>query len=332
VGFLGVGSAARYHAEALQALGHTVSLGCGRSAESPHWRDFLTVATQASFESDGRSILNGPEIDAVVACLPWNVTESWLPDLLSTDKPVLLEKPVALSSSTLGLAMKQAPATLDNKFVGFNRRFYSTVRKLKERVEQGGLKSAEITVSETVASLAQAYGDEIIDHILVYSSSHILDTATHVLGPLRPVRIYGFEDTAYPRPFTSLSGLLETGQGTPVSLTILADNPAPVGMRLFFNDQTTWHLAPLERLLAYKGYDRTEPTAESKIRRYTPKPFLEIEEDSDFKPGFLAQMRAFTGGEGRGILGTLQESLELLSFTEALLSMATNTDGDTSGD
>jgi hypothetical protein len=80
----------------------------------------------------------------------------------------------------------------------------------------------------------------------------------------------------------------------------------------------------MERLVAYRGYDRNEPTADSKIRRYRPKPFLEIEEDSHFKPGFLDQMRAFTDGEGRQISATPQESLELLAFIESLQRSALN--------
>ena len=318
VGFVGVGSVARYHAEVLLAMGHSVDLGCGTSESSPHWREFKSVATGARFENDLAAVLEDSKLDAVVACLPWNVTETWLNEILSTPKPVLLEKPIALSSEILANTISNSEATLHNKLVGFNRRFYRTVKKLKKRVEQGGVKSVEITISETVADLANTYGDEIIEHILVYSSCHILDTAVHILGPLKPVRVYGFPDSVYSRPFHSLTGLLETTQGTPVFLSIMADNPAPVGLRIFFEDQTTWHLSPLERLVAYRGYDIVGPSDGTNIRRFTPKPFLEIDEDSEFKPGFFAQMRAFADGEERHISATPQESLELLRFIETL--------------
>jgi predicted dehydrogenase len=267
-------------------------------------------------------MLEDLEIDAVIACLPWNVTETWLPDLLATPKPVLLEKPIALSSSVLSQAIRQNKNTLQNKYAGFNRRFYRTVQTLKDRVNQGGVTSVEVTISETVEALAKTYGKQIVEHLLAYSSSHILDTAFHIFGPLKPIRIYGHNDTDNAPKFASFSGLLETGQGAPVFLTVLADNPAPVGIRIFFDDQTTWHLSPMERLIAYRGYDRTEPNTDSKIRRYTPKPFLEIDEDVEFKPGFLEQMRAFTEGSGRPISASPEESLELLSFIETVQSMA----------
>lgn len=322
VGFLGVGSVARYHAAVLQALGHIVCVGCATSAGSPRWREFRSVATQARYEHNGHALLEDPDTDAVVACLPWNVTETWLPELLTTPKPVLLEKPAALSSEALSRAMAQNDTRLDNKFIGFNRRFYQTVQKLKDRVCQGGAKSVEITISETVAGLAATYGQEIIDHTLVYSSCHTLDTAVYILGPLQPVKMYGFQESGYSRPFRSFAGLLETTYGTPVFLTIMADNPAPIGLRIFFDDQTTWHLSPLERLIAYHEYALVEPTTGVNIRRYIPKPFLEINEDASFKPGFLRQMQAFTGGQGRHISATLEQNLELLRLTETIQRLA----------
>jgi len=329
VGFLGVGSVARYHAEVLGEMGHVIAAGCGKSADSPRWSNFRSVATEARFQPDGQALLSDPNIDAVVACLPWNLSESWLPDLLASPKQVLLEKPIALCSQAISDAMGQSQGTLQNKYVGFNRRFYRTVQTLKERIEEGGIKNVEITITETVAGLASTFGEEIIDHILAYSSCHTLDTAIHILGALQPIHMYGRQDSGYPRPFRSISGVLETKQGAPVFLTIMADNPAPMGIRVYFDDQTTWHLSPLEHLVAYKGYEIVEPTGDIKIRRYIPKPFLEINEDAEFKPGFVAQMQAFVGDKEQTVAATVQESLALLRFTEKIQRMAGASESDT---
>jgi len=280
------------------------------------------VATEARFEGSVRALLKETEIDAVVSCLPWNVTESWLSELLSSPKPILIEKPIALSSEALSSAISHSNATLHNKYVGFNRRFYRTVQKLRDRVKKGGVKSAEITISETVDRLAGLYGLEIRNHMLIYSSCHMLDTAIHVMGPLKPIKAYSHDGSASSKPINALSGLLETAEGAPVFLTVLADNPAPVGLRIFFNDQTTWHLSPLERLVAYRDYDLIEPTDEIKIRRYTPKPFLDVTEDAEFKPGFFSQMQAFLNGGQQHISATPVESLELLRFIETIQRLA----------
>ena len=115
-----------------------------------------------------------------------------------------------------------------------------------------------------------------------------------------------------------MSGVLETGNGRPVYLSIMGDNPAPIGIRIYFDDQTTWHLSPLERLVAYEGYEVLQPTSDNQIRKYVPKSFLEIIEDSSFKPGFLAQMQAFTNGDHRDISATLKENVELLKLIETI--------------
>jgi myo-inositol 2-dehydrogenase/D-chiro-inositol 1-dehydrogenase len=318
IGILGAGTIARDHADAIHALGHTVSAACSRSDGSSSWQEFIRAAPGARFESSGASLLRDPEIDAVVACLPWNVTESWLPDLLAAAKPVLIEKPLALSAARLKRSLERAQANIENKVVGFNRRFYEPVQKTKERLRHGGLKAAEIAVSEAVNRLAAQFGPEVIPHTLAYSSCHMLDAALYLLGPLQPVKLYRYTENDYPSPFRSMTGLLETHAGIPVTLSIHADAPVPVGMRFYFDDRTVWHLSPMERLTAYRGYEVAEPTAQERIRRYTPKPFLDCTAEASLKPGFLGQMRAFTMGGGREIAATPADSLAVLSLIESL--------------
>lgn len=322
IGILGAGTIAREHARAIHALGHTVPVACSTSADSCHWREFTRVAPEARFEPSGDSLLLDTEIDAIVACLPWNVTEAWLPRLLAVSKPVLIEKPIALSAANLKAALQRVDGRRDDKIVGFNRRFYKPVHKVKERLTHGGLKAVEITISEALEGLVGRLGPEIIPHTLAYSSCHILDTALYLIGPLRLARLYGYSENGYPASFRSMTGLLETAGGVPVALSIHADAPVPIGMRFYFDDRTAWHLSPMERLVAYRGYEVEEPTARFPIRRYTPQPFLDSVAEGSVKPGFLEQMRAFTAGERIEIAATPADSLALLSLTETLQASA----------
>jgi predicted dehydrogenase len=328
IGILGAGNIARDHARAIHALGHIIPVGCCGSPDSIRWHEFLQVAPEARFEPSGEALLMNPEIDAIVACLPWNVTEAWLRRLLTTSKPVLIEKPISLSGGILEAALQQAEGTLDNKIVGFNRRFYRPVQKIKERLVYGGLKAVEINISETLERFVNRFGPEIIPHTLAYSSCHMLDAALYLLGSLEPVRIYGYTEKGYPGPFYSLNGLLETSEGIPVALCIHADAPIPVGMRFYFDDRTVWHLSPMERLVAFRGYKVMEPTSEVPIRRYLPRPFMEDVVETAIKPGLLEQMRAFTTGEKREIAAIPAESLTLLSLIETLQAAAAATAPD----
>lgn len=323
IGFLGVGNIALEHVAAIHSLGHVIVAGSATNIDSPRWRTFVSAAPTARFEPNGETLLSDPDIDAIISCLPWNLTEVWLPRLLVTPKPVLIEKPIALSSHAAWMALSHPDAKPNNKIVGFNRRFYPSLQRLKERFSQGGLKAAEINISEMLNRLAELYGPDIISYAVIYSSSHIIDAAMYLFGKLKPIRLYGHEEQGYPVPFRSLTGLLETAEGIPITLSINAENPVSAGIRLFFDDGTTWHLSPMEHLVAYRGYKIIEPTAEVKIRRYIPQPFFESIVDASLKPGFLEQMRAFTLGEGREIAATPADSVELLRFIETIYQIAT---------
>lgn len=326
IAVLGAGTIGKEHAAAAIGLGHRVVAGSATSEASPRWRAFRAVAPHARFERNPEDLLEAPDVDAVVAALPWDVMEQWLPRLLSTPKAVLLEKPIALSAASVRRATQSPGAVLANKFVGYNRRFYSPVGELRKRLRTGGLKAAEITISETVERLASRYGPGIVPHVLVYSSCHTLDLALHLFGPLTPIRIRSHRDAGYADSFQSFNGLLETTGGIPVAMAINADAAVAMGVRCYFSDRTVWHLSPLERLVIYRGYQVLEPGPESRIRRYVPQAIREVDVAGEGKPGLTEQMRAFTSGEGQQIAATVPQAIQLLEFLECLQRGATPMD------
>jgi hypothetical protein len=294
--FLGVGAIAREHAAAALSLGHRVVAGSSSHHDSPRWRAFQEIAPEARLVSNGQSLLDDDSIDAFVVCLSWFAIPEWIGRLLRHPKPMLIEKPIHLFSTALEVAVRNAGATQANKMVAMNRRFFEPVRVLRRRVAQGGLKGAEIAISENVGRLIERYGLEIGPHILPYSSCHILDVAQYVLGALRVIEIRGYDDPGYPVPFRSFNGLLAAGE-VPVGFALNADDPIPVGLRLRFDDHTHWHLSPIEVLSVFDSYDVIEPTADYNVRRYTPVSRQCVLADTYMRPGIHEQMRAF--GEGR---------------------------------
>lgn len=286
-----------------------------RTPESPRWAKFKALAPEARYVPEGASLLKNSDVDAVVACLSWKATQDWLELLLQAPKPVLIEKPLALSSAPLKAALAAAGPRAADKRVGYNRRFYEPVEELRRRLASGGLKSAEITICEDVASHIAKHGPDIVAHLPLFSS-HVLDLALHLLGPLEIQRAYphaAAKGAAAPR--LSVTALLETRSGAPVWLSLNADDPTPVGLRLRFNDGSAWHLAPLETLRVYRGTQVLAADEKTNIRRYLPRLEAEHHADGRFKPGLLAQMRAFLAGEPGP---TPEESLRLIEFVERL--------------
>ncbi len=321
IGIIGAGTIARDHALAAKSLGHRVVAGCTRTEDSPRWAAFREIQPDAVYVSDPNDMLNNDSLDALVVCLSWNEIPNWLPAILGSSKPVLIEKPIALSSDTVRSALAFAGAAEKNKMVGFNRRFYMPVKRLKARLSEGGLKAAQVTISENVNRLVERYGPSIVQHLLAYSSCHILDIAMHLFGKLDVSHICAYDEPGYDITFKSYNGLLTTSAGIPVGLSINADDPVGVGVRCMFDDHTSWHLSPVEVLNVYRGYDIQEPQADINIRRYTPKVEERVIVDTNFKPGFLEQMAVFLSGNFEHAARP-SESMDLLMLIEAIKDKA----------
>ncbi len=313
VGIIGAGRVARHHAAAVAALGHTVVAGATARADSPNWAAFAEVAPAARHAGDAEQLLDDAAVDALVVCLPWNVIPANYARLLRSQKPMLIEKPVALSGAQAAAALEQPDIVPANKLVGYNRRYYAVVERLRAHIAEGGMKAAHVVISEDVTRQVRRFGAEIVAGLVAFSS-HIPDLMLHLFGRLDVVRLYRHRDG---QGFVSVNGLLETAAGLPVSLALNASDPSPVGIRCLFDDGTTWHLSPLEQLAVYDGYDMQEAEAGRQIRRFVPHAADIYDEPADFKPGFLAQMRVFLSGSfGDG--ATPAECLLLHHFIDRL--------------
>lgn len=318
IGILGCGKVARHHARALAAAGATVVAGSTLRPESPNWQAFREVAPGTRFVADGNVLLGDNEVEGLVVGLPWHEMPNWTARLLTCPKPMLIEKSIALEAGALEAALAAAPAA-GNKMIGFNRRFYATVERVRARLAQGGLKAVYATISEDIARHLEGHGKRVLAHLLAFGSSHSLDLLLHLLGPLEIARVYAYAERGYPAPVVSFNGVLETGAGTPVFLALNADDPAPAGLRFLFDDHTSWVLAPLERLEVFQGYDIAPEAPGSAVRRYRPRLVERMDEPAELKPGFLAQARAFLSGR-HAQAARPEESVALLRLIAALES------------
>ena len=317
LGFLGAGPMARAHAAAALALGAEIEAVCTAREDSPNWDEFRKIAPHARHMTDGEGLLADDAVDAVVACLPWNLMPRWVTRLMKAPLPVLMEKPIGFDADEVRTQAEAATATLGDKLVGYNRRFYETAILLRERVEKGGLKAVRVVISESVESQVGRHGRDIIARLISFSSAHALDLLLHVLGPLRPVAFAPFPEKGEAAPFVSINGMLATVENVPVALALNVDDPANTGMRCLFDDGTAWELSPLETLTIYKGLDVQPPMPQENIRRYSPRVEARHEVDASFKPGFRGQMAAFLSGE-HGPGARVNDAVAVLDLIDSL--------------
>ena len=128
IGFLGVGSIALHHLKVLQYLGCEVPFATSRSSNSKSWKKFINISKNTNFVSSATDLFSEHNLDAIIVCLPWHETEKYLDIIFSHNIPVLIEKPAALSAKKLMYFISKYKNNLHNKWVGYNRRFYKTVK------------------------------------------------------------------------------------------------------------------------------------------------------------------------------------------------------------
>lgn len=276
LGLIGCGPTGLAHARAAIALGHEITRVRTLREDSPNLKELRKIAPGVEWFGLGKDFRGG--LDRIVVAMPWRMDGNYMPALESV-APVLLEKPVAFDFRPPDSA----------HVIGYNRRFYKTVAAVRERLAKGGLHAVYVTISET----SEGRDPALIEYLIEYSSSHVLDLLLHLLGPLDIESAYRANDLG----FTHFDGVLETDESAPVFLSMHMDDPVRTSMRFLFDDKTSWVLSPLEALSVYDGWEIVAPKPGLMIRSYIPKMVMGMNEPAEHKPGFLDQMRAFTTGD-----------------------------------
>ncbi|MBO6805959.1 Gfo/Idh/MocA family oxidoreductase [Thalassospira sp.] len=321
IGFLGTGAVALDHAACASAMGASIVGGVAQSAQSKSFQLFARRFPEVEYFPDPDSMLNSGKVDAIVMCLPWEVQEKWLNWALECNKPVLIEKPIALSGALLSQHLEKPCVRLDNKVVGYNRRYYETVQQLRDRLGRGGLRAADVTISEDLTSLSRRRGVRCLDYSLENSGCHIIDTAVFLFGALNVRHMTSYSVPFEGQNFQCYNGLLETEKLIPVGFSSNSFDPVKVGIRCKFDDGTFWCLTPTEVLSIYEGYDIVERDGDCEVRRYEPKLRERYVEEAILRPGFGKQMEAFLKREiGPGCTPT--EALKTLKLISSIKEQA----------
>lgn len=316
LGFVGVGSIARHHAKAALSLGAEICSAVSRHPGSPNWQAFARVAPDCRHAESLEALLRDDSLDGYVGCASWDVMPDIAAALLETGKPVLLEKPVALS---LGSALRLAEKAEDksNCVVGYNRRFFAPVAALKEAIERQRPIGVSLRVCEPIHRQRDRFGPEIVANLLAFSSAHFVDTLLHLMGPVTIETLSAFQHEGPLHPFVSYAGTLRSRDGVPILFEVSAETPGPSELRVRFADEQCWVLSPMEQAAVYQGSIVREGPTEQSARIYEPNCIRRIRADDTFKPGIHEQMACFLSGADTPA-ATLQDAVAVMAFIEAL--------------
>jgi predicted dehydrogenase len=288
-GFIGCGSISHFHADVLKKLNVNIVAAAYRS-NSDKAELFKTKYGPLNIYSDWRLMIESERLDFVWVTASWDVIDDLLLPVMSYNLPVFFEKPVALSSVRISEALQNFPH-LNNKIqVGYNRRFYTLVKELKEILKDKKIINIEVFIPESV----KESDTKLLKYRTLQNSSHIFDLLFYIISDfdIRFKHIYKCSDSGAITP--GFTAMLETSTKYIIYISSIFNSPQNTAIRFYTDDQQIYELKPVEMLSIYKGFDIIDPTPQQPIRLYNPRlVHRSFEQNDGFKPGFLEQAVQF---------------------------------------
>lgn len=89
-------------------------------------------------------IINNPEVDAVLICSPTDTHAQYIVEAAKAGKHIFCEKPIDMNLSTIQNSLDSVEKSGVKLMVGFNRRFDSNFKKIKQMVVEGKIGEPHI--------------------------------------------------------------------------------------------------------------------------------------------------------------------------------------------
>ncbi|MGB8194449.1 MAG: hypothetical protein WCF67_21135 [Chitinophagaceae bacterium] len=222
-------------------------------------------------------------------------------------KSILLEKPGGKNGKEIKKLAEKAKEHDAVILLAYNRRFYSSVRKAKECIEEdGGVLSYNFEFTEwthTIESLN--IPEEVKQNWFLANSTHVIDTAFYLGGV--PKKLTSLHKGSLPWHSSAAvfagAGISETG----ALFTYQANWKSPgrwsvemltANRRFIFRPMEMLHVQP------HRSVAITEMEVDNQV-------------DKDFKPGLYLQTQAFLNGHHNEFC-TIQHQQEILKYYNSI--------------
>jgi predicted dehydrogenase len=261
-------------------------------------------------------------IDALLIASKTDFNYSILMKALEKGIPILIEKPVSTDLDEL----KEVTMSLNSDLVqvGYNRRFYSSVQKIRSEISLLENYYFEMKISELSHKKESNLGDR--KKSIVTNSVHMLDLAIYLFGNLRldKIDIIKTNDN-----LDAISVNCLTSSGIKGNLLFTFGIPLNNSIQVISNGLRL-NLMPVEHYSQFDKMTVIPSSAENPIRTYLPettKSAWKISlEDKNFKPGFLAQSRYFQNKVAKKenpsdlVAATLEDALIVMKLCHKILN------------
>jgi myo-inositol 2-dehydrogenase/D-chiro-inositol 1-dehydrogenase len=144
IGIIGAGRIGKVHTETIvQKIPEAkiVSIADVNLDEAKNLAERFGISNYSDSHKD---IIENPEIDSVIICSPTNTHAEYIVESAKAKKHIFCEKPIDLDLATIQNAINIVEKNNVKLMVGFNRRFDSNFKKIKEMVAEGKIGNPHI--------------------------------------------------------------------------------------------------------------------------------------------------------------------------------------------
>lgn len=154
----------------------------------------LAQQTEAAFfTDDNRAVIEHPDVDALIVSTPEGEHTDSICRALELGKPVLVEKPIALSLADADRILDARAKSGADFFIGYTQRMRRRFLSIKEHIDAGRLgevMSARMTIYNSRAVGRQVYLRSPHASPITDALTYMADMALWFFAPRKPVRVY----------------------------------------------------------------------------------------------------------------------------------------------
>lgn len=322
IGLVGTAAISDFYVRALKEAGCVVTAVSSRPG-SKRLADFSKRhKIEAAFDTWEEMLQHSENWDGLVIASHMHVLPAVLERALPLKKPILVEKPVGLTSSLIEPFLSKENG---NVLVGYNRRFYKPIQFAKDFVRKNGPVIALMNLPESI--LLPAEKEKSFHYLSRWygNSCHGIDLLQFIFGKLNITSVDRRKN--HEGDLTGLTASLKGERGDLVQLSANWGAPGNFSLTLDTPGKRV-ELKPFEVATVYEGMDVLQPDKDNPIRRYMPRVVNKINlDDIDLKekPGFTAQARALRNlienQERSNVSATLQEAFNVIQICEDLVGI-----------
>jgi predicted dehydrogenase len=287
IAIIGCGNIAEFHVPALRSVGFEIAY-VASSLNSSTVGEFANRHSIDNVFKNPIDLIESHEWDALLIASPIETIIEYIHKAVVHNKPILIEKPVALNYNDLN-----GVVDYENVYVAYNRRFYKTTKYVEKFLKDHPKSLIKVTIPESDKS---ADGYNTFPNklpILTYENSvHVVDLVNYLIGKIEWNSV---DHVIKNNKYLAISALGVGEQGFHVVLDICYNSPANFSIDILHASERI-EMRPIEIAYHYEGMRVEEPSNEIPIRRYLPlikETIINSSKAKELKPGFYEQAMDF---------------------------------------